>query len=83
MNQSTFVRFQNGPVAAYGLIEGDTIREIAGGLFGDRKETGATHRLDAVKLLYPCEPPKIFAVGRNYKSHLGAARAAGPPGDLL
>ncbi len=72
MNPSTFVRYQRGSAAAYGLLEGDTIREIAGSLFGDHKPTGATHRLDAVKLLYPCEPPKIFAVGRNYKSHLGA-----------
>jgi 2-keto-4-pentenoate hydratase/2-oxohepta-3-ene-1,7-dioic acid hydratase in catechol pathway len=71
VNQSKFVRFQKGPAAAYGALVGDTIREISGGLFGDLKETGATHRLDAVKLLYPCEPQKIFAVGRNYKSHLG------------
>ncbi len=71
VNQSTFVRFQRGSSTAYGLLEGDTIREIAAGLFGDRRPTGATHPLGAVKLLYPCEPQKIFAVGRNYKSHLG------------
>jgi 2-keto-4-pentenoate hydratase/2-oxohepta-3-ene-1,7-dioic acid hydratase in catechol pathway len=29
-----------------------------------------------VKLLYPCEPPKIFAVGRNYQSHIGERKAS-------
>ncbi len=70
MTQS-FVRFQNGAASAYGLLEAGIIRELAGDVFGGYNETGASHRLDAVKLLYPCEPPKIFAVGRNYKSHLG------------
>lgn len=71
MTPSRYVRFQNGSATAYGLLEAGTIREIAGDPFGDYRQTGAAHRLDAVKLLYPCEPPKIFAVGRNYKSHLG------------
>ena len=39
--------------------------------FGDRKETGAKTSINEVKLLYPCEPPKILAVGLNYKSHVG------------
>jgi 2-keto-4-pentenoate hydratase/2-oxohepta-3-ene-1,7-dioic acid hydratase in catechol pathway len=30
-----------------------------------------THPVSEVKLLYPCEPGKILAVGLNYKSHLG------------
>lgn len=71
MTLSRYVRFQYGSATAYGLLEADTIREIAGDLFGALKETGAAHRLEAVKLLYPCQPPKIFAVGRNYKSHVG------------
>lgn len=66
-----YVRFQKGSATAYGILDGETIREIRGPLFGAHKETGATHRLADVKLLYPCEPPKILAVGRNYKSHIG------------
>src|SRR6185369_13599058 len=34
-------------------------------------ETGEALPLARVKLLYPCEPAKVLAVGRNYKSHLG------------
>src|SRR6266851_210855 len=67
-----YVRFRKGSAAAYGILEGDTVREIHGDLFGDRKPAGAKHKLSEVKLLYPCTPPKVLAVGLNYKSHLGA-----------
>jgi 2-keto-4-pentenoate hydratase/2-oxohepta-3-ene-1,7-dioic acid hydratase in catechol pathway len=66
-----YVRFRHDAHTAYGILDGAIVREIAGDLFGRREETGATHPADRVKLLYPCEPPKILAVGRNYKSHLG------------
>jgi 2-keto-4-pentenoate hydratase/2-oxohepta-3-ene-1,7-dioic acid hydratase in catechol pathway len=66
-----YVRYRKDSAVAYGILEGAAIREIRGGLFGAREETGAVHALAGVKLLCPCEPPKILAVGRNYKSHLG------------
>lgn len=66
-----YVRFRRGAAAAYGLLEGDTIRELRGSLFADPQLTGATYKLAEVKLLAPCRPPKILAVALNYKSHLG------------
>ncbi|MBI1789572.1 MAG: fumarylacetoacetate hydrolase family protein [Acidobacteria bacterium] len=66
-----YVRFRHGTATAYGLLEGDTIREIRGDLFGRHTPGGAQHKLGEVKLLYPCVPPKVLAVGLNYKSHLG------------
>jgi 2-keto-4-pentenoate hydratase/2-oxohepta-3-ene-1,7-dioic acid hydratase in catechol pathway len=66
-----FVRFRSGSTTAHGILEGEIIREIRGDLFGAHKETGARHKLAAVKLLYPYEPSKVLAVGLNYKSHLG------------
>ena len=66
-----YVRYRKDGRKAYGILENSIIREIAGDLFGQHQETGATHPLSGVKLLYPCEPSKILAVGRNYKSHLG------------
>jgi len=74
-----FVRYQKESTIAYGILDGTSIREIRGGLFGPREETGVTHRLSAAKLLYPCEPSKILAVGRNYKSHLGGREAPDRP----
>ncbi|MGH9659651.1 MAG: fumarylacetoacetate hydrolase family protein [Bryobacteraceae bacterium] len=66
-----YVRFRKGATTAYGILDGETIREIRGDLFGQHKESGARHKLADVKLLYPCTPPKVLAVGLNYRSHLG------------
>lgn len=66
-----YIRYRSGSTAAYGILDGDTVLEIGGALFGDRTPTGVTHKLQEVKLLAPCEPGKILAVGLNYKSHLG------------
>src|SRR5579872_4480598 len=66
-----YIRFRIGSSESYGILDGDTVREIGGGLFGSRTATGVTHNLADVKLLYPCQPTKIMAVGLNYKSHLG------------
>ena len=74
-----YIRYRHGSAVSYGVLEGATVREIRGDLFGNREQTGATHPLDAVKLLYPCEPSKILAVGRNYKSHLAGRPAPDRP----
>jgi hypothetical protein len=54
-----YVRFQRGSHMAYGTLEGDIIREIRGDLFGEPKDTGTTHKLSELKLLYPCRPEKV------------------------
>jgi len=74
-----YVRYENRGKVSYGLLDGDSIREIRGGLFGNRAETGAKVKLAAVKLLWPCEPTKVLAVGLNYKSHLGNQPAPQKP----
>ena len=66
-----FIRYSIGTATAYGILDGDVVREIEGGLFDSHAPTGATHRISEVKLLYPVQPGKILAVGLNYKSHLG------------
>jgi 2-keto-4-pentenoate hydratase/2-oxohepta-3-ene-1,7-dioic acid hydratase in catechol pathway len=66
-----YVRFRRDGTTGYGILDGETIRELRGGLFDDREETDTRHGIAEVKLLYPCEPATVFAVGRNYKSHLG------------
>ena len=55
---------------SYGILDGDTVREIRGDLFAGRSDTGVTRKLSDVKLLHPCQPGKIMAVGLNYRSHL-------------
>jgi 2-keto-4-pentenoate hydratase/2-oxohepta-3-ene-1,7-dioic acid hydratase in catechol pathway len=75
----TLVRYQHQGATSYGLLDNQEIRQIAGGLFGDHFATGARVPLASVKLLYPCEPTKILAVGLNYKSHLDGRPAPANP----
>jgi 2-keto-4-pentenoate hydratase/2-oxohepta-3-ene-1,7-dioic acid hydratase in catechol pathway len=65
-----YARFQSGETIAYGIVEGDRIRQIEGDLFGARRPTEKTHALADVTLLVPTTPSKVLAVGLNYRSHL-------------
>ena len=66
-----YVRFRHRNAIAHGILEGDTIQPIAGYIFGKHQPAGVVRKLSEVKLLAPVAPPKIFAVGLNYRSHLG------------
>ena len=74
-----YARFQTGDTVAYGIVEGDRIRQITGDLFGSWKPTGTTFELSEVKLLVPTEPSKVLACAGNYKSHMGDAPAHPKP----
>ncbi len=65
-----YVRYRDQSKNAYGVLDGQIIREISGDLFGQRQETGSSKDLRDVQLLWPCEPSKVLAVGLNYRSHL-------------
>ena len=75
-----YVRYVQGGVTAYGILEGDTIRELRGDLFANPAPTGRQVKLADVKLLAPCEPSKVIAVGLNYRSHIGTRAPAAYPG---
>lgn len=65
-----FARFKVNDQTAYGVVEGDTIREISGTIFGEWKKTDKVHPLSEVRLLVPTRPRHVFAMAGNYKSHL-------------
>jgi 2-keto-4-pentenoate hydratase/2-oxohepta-3-ene-1,7-dioic acid hydratase in catechol pathway len=75
-----YVRYTVDGRVSYGVLEGDVIRELAGSPFESPKPTGRTVKTAAARLLAPCEPSKVIAVGLNYKSHLGERPAAAYPG---
>jgi 2-keto-4-pentenoate hydratase/2-oxohepta-3-ene-1,7-dioic acid hydratase in catechol pathway len=52
------------------VVEGNTVKQLTTNPFEDYQVTDHTHTLDEVKLLAPCVPPKILAIGYNYSSHL-------------
>jgi 2-keto-4-pentenoate hydratase/2-oxohepta-3-ene-1,7-dioic acid hydratase in catechol pathway len=65
-----YCRFQAGSTVAYGIVEGDRVRQLDGDLFGEFKKTEKTFPLKEVKLLVPAKPTQILALAGNYKSHL-------------
>jgi 2-keto-4-pentenoate hydratase/2-oxohepta-3-ene-1,7-dioic acid hydratase in catechol pathway len=75
-----YVRYSSQGATSFGILEGDNIRELRGDLFANPQPTGRAVRLADVKLLPPCVPSKVIAVGLNYKSHLGTQAVAAYPG---
>ncbi len=75
-----FVRYTHEEREAYGILEGETIHELDGAPFGAPRRTGAAVAPAAVRLLAPCTPSKVIAVGLNYQSHLGEREPAAYPG---
>jgi 2-keto-4-pentenoate hydratase/2-oxohepta-3-ene-1,7-dioic acid hydratase in catechol pathway len=66
-----YVKYEIGGRTAWGILEGQTIRELQGNVFENAKPTGKTVKLAEVKLLPPAEAKKVIAAGLNYKSHIG------------
>jgi 2-keto-4-pentenoate hydratase/2-oxohepta-3-ene-1,7-dioic acid hydratase in catechol pathway len=83
------VRFKFERSTQYGVLEGTTVSEVNGDIFGPGENcapytfTGREFPLEAVKLLAPCRPTKIVAVGLNYRSHAQEVRMELPDDPLL
>ena len=74
-----YARFEAGGRVSYGIVDNGRLEELQGGIFDPRQLTGRQFALDEVKLLAPCEPPKVLAVGQNYISHLGERKTPKNP----
>ena len=66
-----YIRYELQGKAAYGILDGETVRELSAAPWAGGKATGKTTKFAAVKLLAPAEPSKVIAAGLNYKSHIG------------
>ncbi len=75
-----YVRYSLDGQTAYGIVDGKSIHELTGDLFDSPRKTGVTVAMADVRLLAPCEPTKVIAVGLNYQSHLGDREPAEYPG---
>jgi 2-keto-4-pentenoate hydratase/2-oxohepta-3-ene-1,7-dioic acid hydratase in catechol pathway len=75
-----YCRFGKDGRTAFGVVDGETVRQLAGDLFANPKETGTRHKLAEVKVLHPvAAPSKILALAGNYQSHLGSAAPRSNP----
>jgi 2-keto-4-pentenoate hydratase/2-oxohepta-3-ene-1,7-dioic acid hydratase in catechol pathway len=70
MNIIRYVRYSAAGKTSYGILDGEFIRELHGDIFTGAEPTGKTSGIRDVKLLAPCKPSNVAAVGRNYKSHI-------------
>ena len=52
-----------------GIITDGDITEISGDIYTDYSETDKIYVFDTLKILPPCRPTQIIAVGLNYRDH--------------
>lgn len=71
-----YIRYESQGKSAYGVLDGDTVRELSAAPWADGKPTRKTVKLSSVKLLAPAEPTKVVCAGLNYKSHIGQQQPA-------
>lgn len=67
-----YVRFQNGARVSWGRIEGEQVVPLSQAPYLNGRPLGGKKALKDLKLLVPADPPKVLAVGLNYKSHIGS-----------
>jgi 2-keto-4-pentenoate hydratase/2-oxohepta-3-ene-1,7-dioic acid hydratase in catechol pathway len=62
------VRYEQDWRSHYGLVEGDTVFELEGDVFGEAWPGREVGRWGEVKLLAPCQPDTIWSNGANFPS---------------
>lgn len=64
-----YVRYQSPKGPRWGVLEGERVDAIRGSVLSRWRRTGESAPLAELKLLAPCEPGKIVAIGLNYRAH--------------
>ncbi|MEL7044853.1 MAG: fumarylacetoacetate hydrolase family protein [Pseudomonadota bacterium] len=57
-----YVRYTDGVTTSYGILDGETVHELDGDLFGNPQPTGRTEDLADVFLLLPVDPRSVTHV---------------------
>ena len=85
-----FVRYvdkndKNSEHPRFGVLDGQTIREIEGEPVKEWKETGRTVKVEDVRLLAPIVPHQIIGIGKNFvgPNEKKLRKIAGHPGVFL
>lgn len=77
------VRFATENYVEFGIMEAEGIRRITGDVYGEFEPANELVELSAARLLCPCAPTKIIALGRNYAAHAAEHGAQVPTEPLL
>lgn len=80
-----FLRFQlENEKTSFGLLQENKVLEIEGDIFGEEYRIAKTeHNIKELKLLPPCCPSKIVAVGLNYRDHAEEMEKTPPEEPML
>jgi 2-keto-4-pentenoate hydratase/2-oxohepta-3-ene-1,7-dioic acid hydratase in catechol pathway len=62
-------RFQKEEEIKYGVLDGDEVCELLGSPFGIYRKGPKLGPVSELRILAPCEPTKVVAVGVNYVLH--------------
>ncbi|MGD1147720.1 MAG: fumarylacetoacetate hydrolase family protein [Thermoanaerobaculaceae bacterium] len=76
-------RIEVAGVPRWGVAEGELVTLLAASPWHDTKRIGGAVPLATVKLLPPCEPTKIVAVGLNFRAHAAEMGKALPTEPVL
>ena len=79
-----FLRFINkNNQHVFGKYEDGLVVEIKGDIFSDYEVTDNKYELENIKILPPCVPTKLIAVGLNYKDHAEEMKKTPPEDPML
>jgi len=77
------VRYQDGLAIKWGVVEGSDIRETEGNPFDHFHLSSKIKKIEEVRLLSPCLPSKIVALGLNYRDHAAEVKMELPKEPLI
>jgi len=77
------VRYRIGKKVAYGILKENRVERIVGTPYRGIRGTKEYHKLSEVKLLAPCLPTKVIAIGLNYYSHAREVKMEVPKEPLM
>lgn len=77
------IHFTTGKKAEYGILNEEVIQAAAGSPYDELVLTNHCYNLSDVRLMAPCSPSKVVAVGLNYYSHAQELEMPIPANPLL
>jgi 2-keto-4-pentenoate hydratase/2-oxohepta-3-ene-1,7-dioic acid hydratase in catechol pathway len=77
------VRFLVQGSPAYGILNNDEVVELGEEAYASLSSHRAVHQTAGVRLLAPCVPTKVVAVGLNYRDHASELGMAVPETPIL
>jgi 2-keto-4-pentenoate hydratase/2-oxohepta-3-ene-1,7-dioic acid hydratase in catechol pathway len=77
------VRFMVSGYSHYGILTGDRVQQLSVDPFERIRPTDKFFKFDDIRLLAPCRPSKIVAIGINYSSHASEFKHDLPDSPLM